>query len=167
MDPQGTLHTSLPSQASEPWHSPGVCPGALHSDHAEAGLVLRVLIIRAQEASPHSRASGQRGPHRHGAESAPLRWPGTVSPPHGPSSHHVQSHRGCLRSVLLAPFTDKQTESRRGPGLAQDHKLAGGTSHIGGAPFPPVWFSKVAKEILRAGGSPVGEGWELNTCPCQ
>ena len=85
---------------------------------------------------------------------------GTVSPPHGPSSHHVQSHCECLRSVLLAPFTDKQTKSRRGPGLAQDHKLAGGTSHVGGAPFPPVWFSKVAKEILRAGGSPVGEGWE-------
>lgn len=40
MDPQGTLHTSLPSWASGPWHGPEVCPGALRSDHAGAVLVL-------------------------------------------------------------------------------------------------------------------------------
>ena len=75
MDPQGTLHTSLPSWASGPWHSPEVCPGALHSDQAEAVLVL----------SPDHQGTGgesmqpciwpERGPHRRGAGSAPLRWP--------------------------------------------------------------------------------------------
>ena len=146
-----TLHKSLPSQAPGPRHGPGVCPGAWHSDQAGGLLALRGLIIRARAASPRSCASGQIEVHTDAVQGQhPSGGPGTVSPPR-PASSWVSE------VCAVGPFY-RLTESRQGPGLAQDHKLAGGTSHAGGTPFPPAWFSKVAKQILGAWGLTLGGG---------